>query len=63
MDIETLQDSVAVKRGDWNLNVNFVRVIIANSNLDAEEDMVELPLKLCECGYYWLRVMWILVGE
>jgi hypothetical protein len=51
MDIEPLQDVLAEKAGDWNLNGNFGRIIIVDSNLDGEEDMEELLLELCDSGY------------
>ena len=46
MDIETHQDLVVVRTGDWNWNGNFVRMIIVDSSLDMEEDMVELTVHL-----------------
>jgi len=59
MHIETVQDLVVLNTGDWNWNGNCVRIIIVDLHLNMEKDMVELLVKLCNSGYYWLQVRWI----
>jgi len=63
IDIETLQILLGVMTGDWSLNCNFVSIIFVKANVAVEEDMVELPVKLWNSGYYCLQVRWIPMGK